>query len=473
MRHGCLVQGKRVESDRWLPLVNPATGETFASVSAAGAPEVEAALRSAEEAFDPWRALSARRRTETLHALAEAVRRDRGNLASLVSLEVGKPVHAALREVMSTATTIDYFAEENLRMAGQIPLLGNARQHVFILRQPLGVVVAITPFNYPLSTLACKLAPALAVGCAVVAKPDEHAPLAALRLAELALESGLPPGVFNVLTGSAETGKLLVDHPIPKLITFTGSTAVGKEILAISARWVRKVVLELGGNCPAILCPDAPWRELLPEFVRQSFNNAGQYCYRISRIYTPRSFHADFLREFVRLASSLRVGSPEDSATDIGPLNNSHLLSSVSRQVEGAVSAGAAVELGGTPARPSGGGFYYPPTILSGVRPEMAIMREEVFGPVTMVRPYEDVEEAVREANATPYGLAAYVFTKDTGRALDLVNRLDAGSVWINKVHQAYLEAPFGGMKESGLGREKSRFGMEEFTELKTIYLSY
>ncbi len=473
MRHGCLVQGKRIESDRWSPIVDPATGETFGEAAVAGAPEVEWALRSAEGAFDGWRRLSAHERTEALHSLAERIREDERNLTAILSREVGKPIHAASREVMSAAATIDYFAEENPRMAGEIPLLGNSRQHVLILREPLGVVVAITPFNYPLSTLACKMAPALAVGCTVVVKPDEHTPLSTLRVAELALEAGIPPGTLNVVTGAGETGRLLVDHATPKLITFTGSTAVGKEILSISAKWVRKVVLELGGNCPAILCADTPWRDILEDLVRQSFNNCGQYCYRISRIYVPDAIYSDFLPEFVRMVSNLRVGSPEDPETDIGPLNNLQILSSVQKQVEGAVGEGATVEIGGSRAGVSEGGFYYLPTILTGVRAAMPIMREEVFGPVTMVRPFKDIGQAVREANATPYGLAAYLFTKDIGAALDLMGRLDAGSIWVNKVHQAYLEAPFGGMKESGLGREKSRFGIEEFTELKTIYLSY
>lgn len=395
-------------------------------------------------------------------------------LALQVCEEVGKPLPAARDEVSSAAHLMDYFAEEGRRLSGHVPQLGYPREQVLIVREPIGVVATITPFNYPLSTLVCKMAPALAVGCTVVAKPDDHTPLSTLQLAEMALEVGLPAGAFNVLTGPGrQVGRLLVEHPVPRLIAFTGSTEVGKEIQTISARWVRKVIMELGGHCPAIVCADAPWRDLLPQIIGQTFKNSGQYCYHISRIYVAEEIYGDFLQEFIRLTSRLRVGPAMASTTQLGPLNNERILRRVQGQVEAARREGAAVVLGGAPCDIPSGGFYYPPTVLTQVRPEMDIMREEVFGPVVMISPFASLPEAIEQANASAYGLAAYLFSSNLGNALEGAGQLEAGSVWINRIHQAYPEAPFGGMKESGLGREKSPWGLEEYTELKTLYFSY
>jgi succinate-semialdehyde dehydrogenase/glutarate-semialdehyde dehydrogenase len=476
--HLCFIDGREagVECSRWWYVVDPSTGEPFDRVPIADADLVESALRSAAKAFHGWRRVPAAERAARLHALAAALRRNEPAFTTLLSRETGKPQRAAQSEVLSAAALTDYFAEESLRLAGYVPLLGAQRQKVLILREPVGLVLAITPFNYPLSTLICKLAPALAVGCTVVTKPDEHTPLCALELARLGHEAGLPPGVFNCVTGTGpETGNLLVNHPLPRMVAFTGSTAVGKRIQAASARWVRKTILELGGHCPAIVCQDAKWQEILPEMISQTFKNSGQYCYRISRIFVAESIYREFLAALAQAASQLRVGPAADALSDLGPLNNADIFNKVKLQVEGAVIAGASVLLGGKPlAVPSGQrGFYYPPTILTEVHEEMAIMQEEVFGPVVMVQPFTDVVSALRLANATRYGLAAYLFTREVGNALEWAEQLESGSIWINQIHQAYPEAPFGGMKESGLGREKSRFGVEEYTELKTIYLSY
>ncbi len=472
--HMSWVHGQEREGRGWYALIDPSTGEEFARASIADQRLVDAALASAHDALRGWRSMPSPQRSSLLHALAGKVREEQDALAALLSREAGKPLQAALDEVLSSAFLVDYFAEENLRLCGQIPLLGYPREQVLIVREPVGVVVAITPFNYPLSTLAAKMAPALAVGCTVVAKPDEHTPLSTLKLAQLAVEAGMPPGVFNVLTGSgAATGRLLVDHPLPRLITFTGSTEVGKEIQAVSARWVRKVILELGGHCPAIICRDAPWRDLLPQIVSQSLKNCGQYCYRISRIYVARDIYEDFLRALVEKVAALRVGPPGDPFVDLGPLNNAEILTKVESQVRAALDEGAVLAFGGGDTALPAKGFYFAPTVLTDVRANMSIMQEEVFGPVVMVTPFDEISQAVDEANATPYGLAAYLFSADLAGALEWAGRLEVGSVWVNRVHQAYPQAPFGGMKESGLGREKSRFGMEEYTELKTVYLSY
>lgn len=472
--YSCWVHGKEAYGEVFYPLIDPSTGEWFAQATEAGSLLVDSSMESARGALKHWRCVSAPQRAEILHRLAHLLDDQRDSLASLLSKEVGKPLPAAGDEVLSAASLIDYFAEECLRLKGEIPLLGYDRERVLIVREPVGVVAAITPFNYPLSTLACKMAPALAAGCTLVVKPDEHTPLSTLEVARLALEAGVPPGVFNVLTGPGPTtGRMMVEHSIPRLITFTGSTEVGKEIQRIGARTVRRAILELGGNCPAIVCEDAPWRDLLPQLVVQSLKNSGQYCYRTSRIYVAESIYTEFLAEFVKHTRALRIGPPDEAGVDLGPLNNEDVLARVQSQVGKAVAGGAKVRCGGNTNGLPPRGFYYPPTVLTEVPPQASIMFEEVFGPVVIIRALEDMRKAIDEANGTCYGLAAYVFTRDLAMALEWADLLEMGSVWINRIHQAYPEAPFGGMKESGLGREKSHFGLEEFTELKTLYLSY
>ncbi len=440
----------------------------------AGPEMVHGALKNAASAFPAWSGVPAAKRAELLHVFAGNVRREFHPLSKMLSLEVGKTLRGSEDEVNSAAALLDYFAEEATRLTGDIPLLGHDRQHVLVVREPVGVVAAIMPFNYPLSTLVCKMGAALAAGCTVVAKPDEHTPLATLRMAELAVESGIPAGVFNVVTGpGGHTGRFLVDHPIPRLVSFTGSTAVGKEIARVSASWVRKVILELGGHCPAIVCEDAPIELILPQLLSQAMKNSGQYCYRISHIHVAEPIYNRFMKEFMYLVAAIKVGPPSDPYVDIGPLNNVQILETVSRQVELAVQEGATIEWGGRSLSEKWGGFYYSPTILSGVHSGMSITREEVFGPVVMISPFPHLDDAVVQANDSPFGLAAYIFSQDVGSALECAGKLDAGSVWINRIHQAYPQAPFGGFKESGLGREKSPYGVQEYTEFKTIYLSY
>ena len=471
---GCFIDACEIMEGETYPLIDPSTGETFARSTAAGERLVDKALRGALEGFSKWRSTHASHRAGILHTLARRLREDQEHLALLICREIGKTLPAARAEVQSTAALMDYFAEEGLRIRGELPLLGYDRERVLIVREPVGVVGAITPYNYPLSTLACKLAPALAVGCTVVAKPDERTPLSTVRMAGLAVEAGLPPGAFNVVTGTGPgAGRLLAEHPVPRLIAFTGSREVGKEVLAMSGRWVRKAIMELGGSCPAIISKDAPWRDFLAAIVNQSMKNSGQYCYRISRIYVASEIFRDFLAAFVDSLRRLRTGPATEAGVDVGPLGDERALARIRAQVDAAVKEGARVEIGG--GSPDGHlrGFYYSPTVLTGVEPGMAITQQEIFGPVVIVTPVRDMEAAVREANDTPYGLAAYLFSRDLASALEWADRLEVGSVWVNRIHQAYHEAPFGGMKESGLGREKSRFGIEEYTELKTIYMSY
>lgn len=472
--YGCWIHGEEKQGPLRYALVDPCSEEKFAEVAGAREELVDLAVESCSIGLAQWRVLTVHQRAGTLRAMAESMRRSLDTLSRLLSQEVGKPLGAARDEVLSAASLFEFFAEEACRLTGRIPLLGLAREQVMIVREPVGVVVAVTPFNYPLSTLAAKVAPALAAGCSVVAKPDEHTPASTLELARMGSQAGLPPGVFNVVTGDGpSTGRSLVSHPVPRLVTFTGSTEVGKEIQRACAETVKRVVLELGGNCPAFVCGDAPWPDLLPQLIAQSFKNSGQYCYRISRFYVAQEIFDDFVREFSRCAKALKVGPATAPETDLGPLNNVEVLERVKSQVKQALEDGARLKLGGSEADIPHTGYYCPPTVLTDVRRTCRIRHEEVFGPVVVIIPFQDPEDALADANASRYGLAGYVFTKDLALALDLVGRLEVGSVWVNRIHQAYAEVPFGGMKESGLGREKSGYGLEEFTELKSVYLSY
>lgn len=472
--YGCWVDGKQRAAARTLPVVDPATEQIFAGIAVADRELVDEAVVGAVRCQDQWKRLPAARRSSLLRQLADRTADSQEALARLLVREVGKPLQAARAEVANCATLFRYFAEEALRLKGDLPLTNHTREHVLVMREPVGTVVAITPFNYPLSTLVCKLAPALAVGCAVVAKPDEHTSLGTIELARLATEVGFPDGVFQVVTGPGpETGRYLVEHPLPRLTAFTGSTRVGKEILAVNAGRVRKSLLELGGYCPAIVCEDADWKAVLPDMVWQAFKNSGQYCYRISRIYVAQPLFDAFRREFVAEAAKLRVGSPLDPDTNLGPLNNRQILERVQTQVEELTAHGGHLLLDGARQTLPSQGYFLGPTIVDGTRIAERHLQAEIFGPVAILAPFQQVAEAVERANATPYGLAAYFFSRNLGVALEHARDLEVGSLWINRIHQAYPEAPFGGLKHSGLGREKSHFGLEEFTELKSLYLSY
>lgn len=472
--HCCWIDGQERPGTLRRSLIDPCTGAVYAEAAGADVELVDEAMESARRVFPRWRAFSAHERAGVLRAVGGAIRSRLEELMHSLSREVGKPLAAAREEVLSAASLFEFFAEEATRLSGRMPLLGIEREHVMILREPVGVALAITPFNYPLSTLCTKVAPALAVGCTVVAKPDEHTPGSTLEIARLAVEAGLPPGAFNVILGDGPlTGRVAVNHPVPRMVTFTGSTEVGKQIQRACAERVKRVVLELGGNCPAIVCADAPWRRLMPQLISQCYKNSGQYCYRISRLYVAQQIFEPFLREFILQSRGLKIGPADDPATDLGPLNNAGILERVESQVRRALAGGVRLESGGDGARPRGPGFYYPPTVLVDVHRSSPIRCEEVFGPVALVMPFQDPEEALADANASPYGLAGYIFTRDLALALELVGRLEVGSVWVNRIHQAFAQVPFGGMKESGLGREKSGWGLEEFTELKAVYFSY
>ncbi len=472
-----LIAGQWVSSEtgRVLAVTDPATGEPVGDVPEGSAADVSKACEAADTAFSSWRRVPASERAQLLHAAADGLRDRTDTLAATLTSELGRPIAGSRREIERTAEMLDYFAEEGVRLRGEIPLMNLPNERVMVLREPVGVVVAIAPFNYPITLMTMKLGPALATGCTVVAKPSSLTPLSTLMLAEVFEEAGLPPGVLNVVTGrGSEAGRALVEHPIPRKISFTGGTEAGKTIAAAAIRTLKRLTLELGGQSPAIVCDDADIAGAIPALISQAYANSGQFCYRVNRIYVGENVYQTFCEQFTEAAAELRVGRGFDPETQVGPLVDEPAYRKSLAQVNDAVAKGAHLLTGGQRLRGDAYdlGYFMPPTVLSDTDHSMLVMREETFGPVVGIMPVGDLEEAIRLANDSRYGLAAYVYCGDTAQALRTAERCEAGTVWVNGIHRTYNLVPFGGYKESGLGREKSRFALDEYIELKTIYLT-
>lgn len=453
---------------------NPSTGALIDSVPAGIAADADRAINAAAAAFSTWRRTPTAKRVAIQKACAATMREHAKELAYLLTLELGRSLAGSQQEIERSAELLDYYAEEGLRLRGEMPMIGEPDERVMVVKEPVGVVVAIAPFNYPITLLTFKLGAALVTGCTVVAKPAEDTPLTTLRLAELFSAAGLPPGVFNVVTGTgADLGTALVMHPLPRKIAFTGSSATGKHIAALAAATAKRITLEMGGQCPAIICDDADLDTAIPALVRHAFANSGQFCYRVNRIYAQRGVYDTVVARIAAGAEKLVVGDGLDPNTQLGPLINANIFRNSERHVADALAKGARLVCGG--ARLHGEryeqGYFFPPTILADTDHRMAIMTEETFGPVVGIMPVDSLEQAIALANDSPYGLAGYVFSRNTAVALRAAESLEVGSVWVNNIHRSYHLVPFGGMKESGIGREKSRYGLDEYLELKSIYL--
>ena len=460
----------------WLEVKNPTTDEVIDSVPLGTAEDADKAVRSAAKAFKSWRKTPTAERVRLQHKAATLMRENLEDLAHLLTLELGRPLSGSKREIERSADLLDYYAEEGLRVKGELPMLAEVDQRVMVVKEAIGVVVAIAPFNYPITLLTFKLGAALITGCTVVAKPAEDTPLTTLKLAELFTQAGYPDGVFNVVTGLGQVvGQALVTHAIPRKVAFTGSTAAGKRIRELVSPTNKRLTLELGGQSPAIVCKDADLSKAVEALVRHSFANSGQFCYRVNRIYIEQAIYEDFIEAFKTLTSNLIVGDGLNPSCQLGPMINQKIFETSERHVADALAKGARLVTGGK--RLTGleydKGWFFPPTMLTDTTHAMQIMTEETFGPVVGIAPFESLEDALEKANDTRYGLAAYIFTKDIGIGLRAAEELEAGSVWVNNIQRSYNMVPFGGYKESGLGREKSAYGLEAYLELKTIYLGF
>ena len=457
-----------------MPVTDPTTGVVFDHVPLGGVAEADAAVRAAHAAFGPWKALPMAERVRLQRACAAAMRVAAPEVTALLSRELGRPLAGCLQEIARSAELLEIYAEEGLRLQATMALVSAPGEKTIVTRDPVGVVVAITPFNYPIALLMFKLGATLVAGCTVVAKPSEDTPLSTLKLAEVFHRAGLPAGVFNVVTGGRDLGEALVAHPVPRKIAFTGSVPAGKAIAAAAAGTMKRLTLELGGHSAAIVCADADLDRAAVAICRHGFANSGQFCYRVNRVYVDALVYEDFLARLVDNVAALTV-APAGGVGDLGPLVNEKIFANAARQIADARAKGVRVLIGGDRLTGAGydGGFYLPPTVLADAAPDMLVMQEETFGPVLGVAPVSGAAEALTLANDSRMGLAGFVFTRNLARGMTLCEGMEVGSVWLNDIQRSSHYVPFGGMKESGLGREKGRYGVEAYLEYKTMYLSY
>ena len=472
--HALFIDGKFVpaQSGETFDVINPATGEVFAKAAAGGAADIDLAVKAARRAFEsgPWSSMNPSGRRNLMWKLAEALERNAEEIATLESLDNGMPLTMARFMVAGGAECLRYNAGWAGKINGETPSISAPNHHVYTLREPIGVVGAITPWNVPLAMEVAKVAAALAAGCTVVLKPAELTPLTAIRLAELVAEVGFPAGVVNVVTGFGDpAGKALALHPGVDKISFTGSTVVGKSIVAASAGNLKRVALELGGKSPVIIFPDADLEKATAGAADGIFRNAGQICVAGSRLYVHKKVFDQVVGGVVERAKTLKVGSGMQPDTQMGPLISQKQLDRVSGYVQSGTEQGAEVVIGGK--RAEGKGYFMQPTVLAETNRDMRVVQEEIFGPVVCAMPIddEDLDRIVRVANDTEYGLSSSVWTRDNSLAHKLARRIKAGTVRINGGVGLDYSMPLGGYKLSGWGRENSREGVEAYTEVKTV----
>lgn len=457
------------QAPRRYAVTSPADGALLLEAADCGAAEAERAAAVAWEAFESWRAKTAYERAAVLARWHALMMEQREVLARTMSREMGKPIKESRGEVAYAAGFVQWYAEEAKRIAGELLPASVGHKRLIVIKQPVGPVYAITPWNFPAAMVTRKAAPALAAGCSVILKPAEQTPLTALKLAELWLAAGGPPGTLQVLPCADPvplTEALMPDARIRKL-SFTGSTEVGRLLYKQSAETIKKLSLELGGHAPYLVFEDAELTQAVREVVACKYRNAGQTCVCTNRIYVHERIADAFSAALSQASAELKVGDPLDEATDIGPLVNQEGLEKVKRHVADALTKGAKLLTGGREL----GGLYYAPTVLAQVMPEMALMQEETFGPVAPIATFRSDEEAIRLANDTPYGLAAYIYTRDLSRAFYVSEALEYGIVGVNDGVPSTPQAPFGGVKQSGIGREGGHWGLDEYLEVK--YLSF
>lgn len=457
-------------SGETLAIQNPATGETLANVAKVGKTETEKAIAAADNALPNWRALPAKTRSQILRRWFDLIMMHQEDLAQIMTVEQGKTLAESRSEVAYGASFIEWFAEQAKRIDGDVIPGPSPDKRIVCIKQPVGVVAAITPWNFPNAMIARKAGPALAAGCTIVIKPASETPLSALALAELADQAGVPAGVLNVIVGSsAEVGPELTGNPLVRKVTFTGSTPVGKQLQRECAETMKKTSMELGGNAPFIVFADADIDAAVQGALISKYRNSGQTCVCSNRLFVHESVKDQFIEKLARATAELKMGNGLDDGVGLGPLVNTRAVADVDALVQASVAAGAKVELGGAPS--DLGPCYYQPTILSGVTADMAVFRNEIFGPVAPVITFTTEEEVIAMANDTEFGLASYFYTRDIGRVWRVAEALDYGIVGINEGIISNEMAPFGGVKESGSGREGSKYGIDDYVEIKYMLM--
>jgi succinate-semialdehyde dehydrogenase / glutarate-semialdehyde dehydrogenase len=470
IRTGNYIDGAWVASATTYAVTNPATGEVIVDVARAGAAETQDAIDAAQRALPGWRDLLAKERSARLRRWYELMMANSEALAQLLSSEQGKPLAEARGEVAYAASFLEWFAEEAKRVYGDVIPSFKPGARIVVIKQPVGVVAAITPWNFPLAMVTRKVGPALAAGCTMILKPASETPLSSLALAELAEQAGIPAGVFNVVSGDTRAiGSTLQASSVVRKITFTGSTEIGKMLMRQAADTLKKVSLELGGNAPFIVFDDADVDAAVAGAMASKFRNTGQTCVCVNRIYVQDGVYEEFTSKLAAQVSMLRVGNALTGETDQGPLINHAALVKVEEHISDALSKGATLMCGGSPHEL--GGTFFQPTVLSGATAEMVIANEETFGPVAACFRFTDEATILDQVNDTPFGLSAYFYARDIGRVWRIAEGLEAGIVGINEGIISTEVAPFGGVKESGFGREGSKYGIDDYVVIKYLLM--
>jgi succinate-semialdehyde dehydrogenase / glutarate-semialdehyde dehydrogenase len=474
LRDQACIDGAWIGTTTTFPVTDPASGEVLAHVAELGATETRRAIEAANSAWPAWRELTAKQRASIMRKWFDLILANADDLALLMTREQGKPLAEAKGEVTYGASFVEWFAEEGKRIYGDVIPSPVADKRLVVLKQPIGVCAAITPWNFPNAMITRKVAPALAAGCTVVIKPAEQTPLSALALAELAQRAGFPPGVFNVVTGSAAAapviGAELTANPIVRKLSFTGSTEVGRLLMAQCAPTVKKVSLELGGNAPFIVFDDADLDAAIEGAMASKYRNAGQTCVCANRLLVQDGIYDAFAAHLAAKVRDLKVGAGIEPGIATGPLIDEAALAKVEALVADALAKGARVLTGGK--RHERGGTFYQPTVLADVSTDMRCAREEIFGPVAPLFRFKDEAEAIALANATEYGLAGYFYARDLGRVWRVAEALEYGIVGVNTGIISNEVAPFGGVKQSGIGREGSRYGIDDYLEIKYVCMA-
>ncbi|MEK3937083.1 NAD-dependent succinate-semialdehyde dehydrogenase [Sporosarcina sp. FSL W7-1349] len=466
------INGQWIKTDKQLAVTNPATGEVVDYVDLVGSKETEEAIQAAEAAFPAWTALTADRRAAYLEAIVDKLKEKKEHLAQVITKEMGKSIHNARNEVNGAIAFFKWYAEEARRVYGETIPASAPNKRITVIHQPVGVVAAITPWNFPLSMTARKLGPALAVGCTVIIKPSSEAPLSSVELFKIFDEVGIPKGVVNLTIGkSSEIGDVLMQSKVVRKVSFTGSTEVGKILIRQSADTVKKVSMELGGHAPFIVFEDADLDLALNGVVSSKFASTGQQCICANRVYVHDSIYDEFAKRFLEKVEQLKVGNGLDESNQIGSMANKSGIEKVEEQVADALEKGAKVLHGGHRLTEGdfADGYFYSPTLLADVTDDMKICFEETFGPVAPLIRFTSEEEVIQKANNIEYGLAAYFYTNDVSRVYRVSEKLEYGMVGANDSSPFTVQAPFGGVKESGLGREGGFYGLDDYLETKLV----
>lgn len=471
------IDGQWVPSDSGdtFDVINPVNTQPMGKAAKAGRSETRRALEAASRAFRVWGRAAPDERVKALKKAAAAVADRQEELARILTMEHGKPLGDARKEIKGAIDTLEYYAEEARRISGEVAPSKSTTMRSLVIRQPVGVVAAIAPWNYPVSLMAWKLAPALAAGCTVVVKPPALAPLACGMVAAIVGESGLPAGAVNVITGpSGQVGEELLNNPITRMIAFTGSTATGQKLMAAAAPDLKKLLLELGGHTPMVVFKDADLDRAVADGVKRSFRNMGQICNAVNRIYVEAEIAEEYVHRFVEQTAKMSIGDGlANPNVDLGPMIDEEGIQRTQAHVDDAIRKGANLLYGGKrPEQPElSKGYFYEPTVLTRVSKDMLVMHEESFGPVVGIDTFKGLDEAVELANSTEYGLVTYAYTRDLSTAFNFSERVESGSVAINTVSPDSLYAPYPAWKHSGIGLELSHYGLEEYLQVKHILL--